>query len=171
MNAQSCQNYSTQVAATVDRLIGLHLQATDTYLSLGYYFEGNMSLEGVDHFFRDLAEEKRQGAFLLLMKYNNRNHQLFPNGQMLPSYEWHSSLDAMKTALALEKKLNQMFLDLHTLSFANADFNICCFLEIHFLKKEQKVIKKIEEYLTYLHGQASEEDNLSKYLSEKLTFN
>ena len=36
----------------------MHLQAFDTYLSLGFYFDHeDLALEGMDHFFPELAEE------------------------------------------------------------------------------------------------------------------
>ncbi|KAK7812920.1 hypothetical protein U0070_001028 [Myodes glareolus] len=42
MTSQVQQNYSTEVEAAVNRLVNLHLQASYTYLSLGYYFDGMM---------------------------------------------------------------------------------------------------------------------------------
>ena len=41
----------------------MHLRASYTYLSLGFYFHrDDEALEGVDHVFCELAEEKREGA-------------------------------------------------------------------------------------------------------------
>ncbi|CAO2628477.1 Ferritin light chain 2 [Lemmus lemmus] len=40
MTSQICQNYSTQVEAAMNLLVNLHLQASYTYLSLGYYLIG-----------------------------------------------------------------------------------------------------------------------------------
>nr|KAF6268614.1 hypothetical protein mMyoMyo1_005355 [Myotis myotis] len=63
MSSQIRQNYSTEVEAAVNRLANLHLRASYTYLSLGYYFDrDDVALEGVGHFFRELAEKKREGA-------------------------------------------------------------------------------------------------------------
>ncbi|KAM7319417.1 hypothetical protein ACRRTK_021100 [Alexandromys fortis] len=67
MTSQIRQNYSTEVEAAVNCLVNLHLRASYTYLSLGYYFDpDDVALEGVGHFFRELAEEKRKGAECLL---------------------------------------------------------------------------------------------------------
>ncbi|MCI3727308.1 hypothetical protein MQC61_23735, partial [Escherichia coli] len=73
MSSQVRQNYSTEVEAFVNRLINMHLQASYTYLSLGFYFNrDDVALEGVSHFFRELAEEKREGSERLLKMQNQR---------------------------------------------------------------------------------------------------
>ena len=62
MTSQIRQNYSTEVEAAVNRLVNLHLRASYTYLSLGFFFDrDDVALEGIGHFFCELAEEKRQG--------------------------------------------------------------------------------------------------------------
>ncbi|CAO2611569.1 Ferritin light chain 1 [Lemmus lemmus] len=72
MTSQVRQNYSTEVEAAVNRLVNLHLRASYTYLSLGYYFDqDDVALEGVGHFFRELAEEKRESAERLLKLQND----------------------------------------------------------------------------------------------------
>ncbi|KAH0516282.1 Ferritin light chain [Microtus ochrogaster] len=61
MTSQIRQNYSTKVEAAVNHLVNLHLWASYTYLSLGYYFDrDDVALVGVGHFFSELAEEKRR---------------------------------------------------------------------------------------------------------------
>ncbi|KAL1766436.1 ferritin light chain [Sigmodon hispidus] len=149
----------------------MHLQASDTYLSLGYFFETKTSLEDLVHFFRNLSEEKRRGAYLLLMQNHHSGSDLISEWETLPSYQCSGSVDAMETSLALEKNLNQVLLDLHALGSANADFQLCHFLENHFLEKEMKLIKKISDSLTNLRLQASMEDSLSECLLKSLTFN
>jgi len=73
MSSQIRQNYSTEVEAAVNRLVNMHLRASYTYLSLGFYFDrDDVALEGVRHFFRELAEEKREGAERLLKMQNQR---------------------------------------------------------------------------------------------------
>ena len=59
MSSQIRQNSSTEVEAAVNRLADMHLRASYTYLSLGFYFDhDDVALEGVGHFFCELAEEK-----------------------------------------------------------------------------------------------------------------
>lgn len=171
MSAWSRQHYATEVEARIDSLISMHLEASDRYLSLGFFFRDKRSEGGLVRFFRDLSEEKRQGAYLLLMQTRQSNCDHFSDGQMIPSCQCDGSLDAMETSLALEKSLNQVLLDLHALGSANADFQLCHFLEKHFLEKEINLIKKIGDYLTNLRQQAREEESLSECLLKGLTFN
>ena len=63
MSSQIRQNYSTEVEAAVNRLVNMQLRASYTYLSIGFYFDrDDVALEGVGHFFREVAKEKREGA-------------------------------------------------------------------------------------------------------------
>lgn len=63
MSSQTCQNYSTEVEATINHLVNMHLSASYTYLFLGFYFDhDNVALEGMGHFFHELAEEKHSGT-------------------------------------------------------------------------------------------------------------
>ncbi|XP_032746269.1 ferritin light chain-like [Rattus rattus] len=171
MSAWSHQNYTTEVEATIDRLINMHLEASDRYLSLGFVFKDDSSVAGLVHFFRDLSEEKRQAAYLLLMQTRQSDYGHFSNGPTVPSYQCDGSLDAMETTLALEKNLNQVLLDLHALGSSNGDFQLCHFLEKHFLEKEMNLIKKISDYLTSLRQQVNEEESLSECLLKRLTLN
>ena len=44
--------------ATVPRLVNVHLQASDTYLALGFDFShDDVAPEGMDRFFREEAEK------------------------------------------------------------------------------------------------------------------
>ena len=73
MSSQIRQNYSTEVEAAVNRLVNMKLRASYTYLSLGFYFDrDNVALEGVGHFFHELAKEKREGVERLLKLQNQR---------------------------------------------------------------------------------------------------
>ncbi|XP_042838649.1 ferritin light chain-like [Panthera tigris] len=152
MSSQIRQNYSTEVEAAFNRLVNMHLRASYTNLSLGFYFDrDNVALEGVGHFFRELAEEKREGAERLLKMQNQlRGRALFLDVQKPSQDEWGKTLDAMEAALLLEKNLNQGLLDLHALGSARTDPHLCGFLENHFLDEEVKLIKKMGDHLTNL---------------------
>ncbi|KAK7796940.1 hypothetical protein U0070_011677 [Myodes glareolus] len=150
----------------------MHLWASYTYLSLGYYFDrDDMALDGVGHFFHELAKEKCKGAERLLKLQNDRGgHALFRDVQKPCQDEWGKTHEAMEAALALEKNLNQALLDLHSLGSAHTDPHLCDFLENHFLDKEVKVIKKMGNHLTNLHRLVSgPQASLGEYLFERLT--
>ncbi|XP_016061479.1 PREDICTED: ferritin light chain [Miniopterus natalensis] len=171
MSSQIRQNYATEVEAAVNRLANLHLRASYTYLSLGFYFDrDDVALEGVGHFFRELAEKKREGAEHLLKMQNQRGGRILFQDVMKPSQdEWGKTQDAMEAAMALERNLNQALLDLHALGSARADPHLCDFLENHFLDEEVKLIKKMGDHLTNLRRLAGPQAGLGEYLFERLT--
>ncbi|EPY77452.1 hypothetical protein CB1_001262009 [Camelus ferus] len=57
--------------AAMNCLVNMHLRASYTDLSLGFYFDhDNVALEGVGPLFCKLAEEKHQGTRRLLKMQN-----------------------------------------------------------------------------------------------------
>ncbi|XP_075814353.1 ferritin light chain 1-like [Microtus pennsylvanicus] len=133
-------------------LVNLHLRASYTYLSLGYDFDlDDLALKGVGHFFRELAEEKREGAERLLKLQNDLcGRALFQDVQKPSPDEWGKTQEAMEAALTLEKNLNQALLGVHFLGSPRTDPYLCEFFEYHFLDEEVKVIKKMGYHLTNL---------------------
>ncbi|KAH0503364.1 Ferritin light chain 1 [Microtus ochrogaster] len=119
-------------------LVNLHLRASYTYLSLGYDFDlDDLALEGVGHIFRELAEEKHEGAERLLKLQNDLcGRALFQDVQKPSPDEWGKTQEAMEAALTLEKNLNQALLGVHFLGSARTDSYLCEFLEYHFLDEE-----------------------------------
>ncbi|XP_075389025.1 ferritin light chain-like [Tenrec ecaudatus] len=166
MSSQIRQNYSANAEAGVNRLVNLHLQASYTYLSLGFFFDrDNVALEGVGHFFRELAKEKREGAERLLKLQNQRGGCVLLQDVQKPSQDERGrTLAAMEAALTLEKKLNQALLDLHAAGSTHTDPLLCDFLENHFLDKEVKLLKKMGDHLTNLCRVASPQAGLGVYL-------
>ncbi|KAB1270686.1 Ferritin light chain [Camelus dromedarius] len=71
-------------------------------------------------FFRELAEEKREGTECLL-KMQSQRRSLSQEVQKI-------------TAIVTEKNLNQAFLDLHALASAHTDPHLCDFRERCFLE-------------------------------------
>nr|XP_045376480.1 ferritin light chain-like [Camelus bactrianus] len=171
MSSQICQNYSSEVEASVNHLVNMHLWASYTSLSLGFYFDrDDVALEGVGHFFRELAEENHKGAeHLLKMKNQFGGHTLFQGMQKPSQDEWGKTQDAMEAAIVLEKNLNQALLDLHALGSARTDPHLCDFLENHFLDEEVKLIKMIGDYLTSLCRLSGPQAGLGEYLFKRLT--
>uniref|UniRef100_A0ABI7VW61 Ferritin n=1 Tax=Felis catus TaxID=9685 RepID=A0ABI7VW61_FELCA len=172
MSTQIQQNYSAQMEAALQCLVNLHLQASYTYLSLRFYFEGgnDVAPKGMGRFFQGLAEEKREGAHRLFKMRNQWSGCPFlQDWQELSQDGWRGSVDAMEAAVALEKNLNQALLDLHALGAANGDPCLCDLLKSHFLEEEMKVIKKMGNHLTNLRRLAGLQAGLGEYLFKKLT--
>ncbi|XP_054450450.1 ferritin light chain-like [Pteronotus mesoamericanus] len=150
MTSQIYQHYSTKVEAAVNRLANLHLRASYTYLSLGFYFHcDDVALEGMGHF-PELAEEKRKGAQCFWKMQNKcSSYFLFQDVQEPSHNECGTTQDTMEAAMVREN-LNQALLDLQALGSAHTDPQLCDFLENHFLDEEVKLIKKMGNYLTNL---------------------
>lgn len=99
----------------------LHLWASYIYLSLGYYFGRNdVALEGMGHFFHELAK-KHEGAEHFLKLQNKQGGRILFQDVQKPSQDDWAKFRAMEAALALEKSLNQILLELHVLGFTCAD--------------------------------------------------
>lgn len=67
MTSQIPQNYSTEVKAAVNRLVSLHLQASYTYLSLGFFFDPDDM--AVSHFFLLNEPLKLLGSFVTTLEH------------------------------------------------------------------------------------------------------
>ncbi|XP_053770796.1 ferritin light chain [Desmodus rotundus] len=171
MSSQIRQNYSTEVEAAINSLANLHLRASYIYLSLGFYFDrDDVALQGVGHFFRELAEEKREGSERLLKLQNQRGGRILLQDVAKPSQdEWGRTQDAMEAALALEKDLNQALLDLHALASTRSDLRLCDFLKNQFLDEELKLIRKIGNYLINIRRLGGAQAGYGEYLFERLT--
>nr|XP_033705614.1 ferritin light chain-like [Tursiops truncatus] len=149
----------------------MRLQASYTYLSLGFYFDlDDVALEGVGHFSRELTKEKREGTECLLKRQNQHSGRaVFQNVQKPSQDEWGKTQDAMEAAINMKKSLNQALLDLHALGSARANPHFCNFLESHFLDEAVKLIKMIGDHLTNFCRLAGPQAGLGEYLFERLT--
>uniref|UniRef100_G1Q3C6 Ferritin n=1 Tax=Myotis lucifugus TaxID=59463 RepID=G1Q3C6_MYOLU len=162
MSSQIHQNYSTEVEAAVNRPVNLHLWASHTYLSLGFYFHhDNVAIKGVG-----LSWQRRSEGTEHLLKLQNKLGGLILFQDVLkPSQdERGQGGDAMKAALALERNLNQALLELHALGSTHTDPHLCDFLEKHFLDEEVKLIKKMGNRSTN-----SPQAGLGEYLFKRFT--
>ncbi|XP_074075856.1 ferritin light chain [Macrotis lagotis] len=170
--SQIRQNFSAEAEAAVNRLANLHLRASYCYLSLAFYFDrDDVALPRVSHFFRELAEDKREGAERLMRLQNQRGGRVLLQAVQKPARdEWGRSLEAMEAALDLEKGLNQALLKLHALGSDQGDPQLCDFLESHYLDEEVKLLKRLGDHLSTLrHVQADPQAGLGEYLFERLS--
>ena len=63
---------------------------------------------------------------------------------------WGSPLEAVQEALALERKVNESLLKLHSIAGANGDAQMCDFIETHYLTEQVEAIKKLADFVTNL---------------------
>ena len=84
-----------------------------------------MDLAGFTKFFRDSAKEEWDHAQKFMKFQSDRGGRVVLQDIKKPEKdEWGTGLDAMETALALEKTVNQALLDLHKVSDKHNDYHV-----------------------------------------------
>ncbi|MEQ2316017.1 hypothetical protein AMECASPLE_028348 [Ameca splendens] len=83
--------------------------------------------------------------------------------------EWGTGLEAMQSALQLEKNVNQALLDLHKLASDRVDPHLCDFLETHYLNKQMEAIKKLGDHITNLTRMDANNNKMAECLFDKHT--
>lgn len=76
-------------------------------------------------YFKKASDEEREHAEKLLALQNTRGGRIVLHDIKKPENdEWGSGLDAMNSALALEKHVNQALLDLHKVAERHGDSQV-----------------------------------------------
>jgi len=146
------QNYHEESEAGVNKQINLELYASYVYQSMAFYFDrDDVALPGFHKFFSKSSEEEREHAEKLMKFQNQRGGRIkLQNIQKPERDEWGTGLEAMETALALEKSVNQSLLDLHKVADSHADPQMCDFIESTYLTEQTEAIKQLSDYVTNL---------------------
>ncbi|KAK1343168.1 hypothetical protein QTO34_015944 [Cnephaeus nilssonii] len=101
------------------------LRASHTHLSRGFYFDlDDVALEGMGHFFPELAENP-EGSERLLKLHNKRGGRILFRDVLKPQ----------------DENLEQALLELQALGSTLADPHLCDLLENHFRGEEVKLVK------------------------------
>jgi len=150
--AQVKQNYHSESEALVNKQINLELYASYVYQSMAWYFDrDDVALPGFHKFFKKNSEEEREHAEKFMKYQNARGGRIVLQNIEKPERdEWGSGLEAMQMALALEKNVNQVLLDLHKVASQHEDGHMTNFLEGEFLEEQVESIKQIADYVTQL---------------------
>lgn len=150
--SQARQNYSEECEAAINRQINLELYASYVYSSMAFHFDrDDVALPGFHKFFKKQSDEEREHAEKLMKYQNMRGGRVLLQDVKKPeSDEWGNGLEAMTSALKLEKSVNQSLLDLHAVAEKNKDVQLGDFLEGEFLKEQSESIKQIADYVRQL---------------------
>ncbi|XP_035682896.1 soma ferritin-like isoform X2 [Branchiostoma floridae] len=150
--SQVRQNFHEDSEAGINKQINLELYASYVYMSMASYFgHDDVSLDGFARLFLRMSEEERQHANVLVDYQNKRGgHVVYREVKQPDQTQWGSGLDAMESALELEKHMNQALLDLYRIADRHADPQMQDFLNYHFLKEEVTRIKQLGDYVTKL---------------------
>lgn len=166
--SQIRQNFTTECEAAINKHINIELHASYVYQSMAWYFDrDDVALKGFHKFFKKSSEEEREHAEKMMKYQNRRGGRVCLQPVDKPEKEsWGSGLDAMQSALAMEKTVNQCLLDLHKLAESNGDPHMADWLESEFLDEQVKSIKEISEYITNLKRVGP---GLGEYMFDKET--
>lgn len=130
----------------------MELYASYVYQSMAYYFDrDDVALKGFSKFFKESAEEEREHAEKFMKYQNMRGGRVVLQPIQKPDKdEWGCGLEAMETALALEKTVNQSLLDLHKVADKHGDAQMMDYLEGEYLKEQVEAIKDLSDKITNL---------------------
>lgn len=165
--SQIRQNFHEQTEKAVNNQINMELSASYTYMSMASYFDrDDVALPGFSEYFKHNSEEEREHAEKLMKYLNKRGGRVVLQDIKKPSQdEWGSGLDALQSALDLEKRVNQSLLDIHKIGQNVNDPHLCDFLENEFLEEQVDSIKKIGDLITRLKRAGPQ--GLGEYLFDK----
>jgi ferritin heavy chain len=161
------QNFHQESELLINEQINLELTASYIYQSMGFFFErDDVALPGFSSFFKHNSNEEREHAEKLMSYLNKRGGRIVLKDIKRPdSDEWGNGLQALKTALDLEKKVNQSLLDLHSVAAKNNDAHLTDFIEEKFLDEQVEAIKELGDMITKLKRAGPE--GLGEYLFDK----
>ncbi|XP_028401569.1 soma ferritin-like [Dendronephthya gigantea] len=168
MLARCRQNYHSCSEAEVNKQINLELYASYVYLSVAYHFDrDDVALKGFHKYFKKASDEEREHAEKLMQFQNRRGGRIVLKDIKKPEKdEWGSGLDAMKTALSLEKTVNEALFQLHEVAVTNKDDEMADFIEANYLHEQTDAIKELSDHITNLERVG---EGLGEFQFDKLT--
>lgn len=146
------QNFHQESEAGINKQINMELYASYVYQSMSYYFDrDDIALKGFAKFFKDSSEEEREHAEKFMKYQNKRGGRVVLQAIQKPDKdEWGSGLEALETALALEKTVNQSLLDLHKIADKHGDAQMTDMIEGEYLGEQVEAIKDLSDKITNL---------------------
>jgi ferritin heavy chain len=150
--SQIRQNFDESVENAINDQINMELYASYTYQSMGFHFDrDDISLPGFSHFFLKSSSEEREHAEKFMKYINKRGGRVVLKNIEKPAQDsWGNGLEAMQTALELEKKVNASLLRLHALATEKDDAHFTDFLEAEYLDEQVEASKELGGYVTQL---------------------
>nr|AFH77943.1 ferritin [Cerebratulus lacteus] len=159
-------NYHEECEAGVNKQINLEFYASYAYMSMASHFNrDDVALKGAYDFFKKNSDEEREHAMMLIKFQNQRGGRVVYQDIKKPEKdEWGTLLDAMQTALDLEKHVNQALLDLHGIASKHNDPQMCDFIENTYLTEQVEAMKELAGHITNLKRVGS---GLGEFLYDK----
>ena len=124
-------------------------------------------MPGFSKYFKKLSDEEREHAEKLMHYQNKRGGRVVLQAVAKPEKdEWGSGLNAIESALALEKNVNQSLIELHAVGERHGDHQMCDFVEGEYLKEQVESIKELSDYVAILKRVGP---GLGEYMFDKET--
>ncbi|KAM9298995.1 ferritin, lower subunit [Gastrophryne carolinensis] len=171
MESQIRHNFHQDCEAGLNRMVNLKQHSSYVYMSMASFFDrDDVALTNFAKFFRERSEEEKEHAEKLIKYQNRRGGRLFLQSVEKPERDdWSNGLEALQTALKLERTLNQALLDLHAVAGSKNDPQMTDFLESPFLSESIETIKKVGDHITSLKKLWSSHPGMAEYLFNKHT--
>jgi len=146
------QNFHTETEANLNKQLNIELHASYVYLSMAWYFDrDDVALPGLHKFFKKCSDEEREHADVIMKYQNMRGGKILLQNVEKPERDaWGSALEAMQSALEMEKNVNQTLLELHRVAGKHGDAHMCDWLEDNFLRESVESIKTFSGHVTSL---------------------
>jgi len=146
------QNYHEESEAGVNKQINLELHASYVYQSMAFHMDrDDIALGNFSEYFRKASDEEREHAEKLMKFQNQRGGRIVLKAIQPPEKsDWGTGLEAMQSALDLEKHVNQALLDLHKIADSHGDAQMCDFIEANYLTEQVEAINEIAKHITNL---------------------
>ena len=108
--SQIKQNFHQETEDAINKQINMELTASYIYQSMSVYFDrDDIALPGFSKFFKHSSDEEREHAEKLMKYLNKRGGRvILTSVTKPPKDEWGTGLNALETALDLEKQVNKL---------------------------------------------------------------
>nr|AFX93745.1 ferritin 3 [Ruditapes decussatus] len=164
------QNLEDLVLASINkRLLNDLMGASYTFLYMSAYFgRADIALPGFSKYFRQLSERELGNANFLMSYINKRGGYVEFRSIEAPSKQkWLDGLDAMYSALEIEKNLNDRILGLQRKASRHEDPHMTHIIEDRYVDPQVEIIKEISDHIANLSKMMGENYGLGEYLFDK----
>ncbi len=150
--SQVRQNFHAETETVINDQINMELYASYVYQSMAFYFDrDDVALPGFSKYFKHNSDEEREHAEKFMKYLNSRGGRVVLKDVKRPDNdEWGTGLNALQTALNLEKQVNASLLSLHAVASTHNDPHLSNFLEEEFLTEQVESIKQLGDHVTKL---------------------
>ncbi|RNA14809.1 D-aspartate oxidase [Brachionus plicatilis] len=160
------QNFHEEQENGINSQINLELRSAYIYRSMSSYFNrDDVALTGFARLFQKDSDDAKTRAEKLMSYLSLRGGKTLLDDVVKPGQqEWGAGVDALRTALNMEKEMYKYLSNLHEIGFQKKDRNFTDFLESEFLQEQIKHIKKLGVMITKLMRAGP---GLGEYLFDK----